>query len=105
MSGKNFWMPGKMLDDGAEQDCTNDLIRVDYHVLRVNEMRSNFKEHLLPILPVVEKVMIITGRGLHSTGKEAKLKEALFKLVNQYSSNVYLQESNKYPGSLYCCGG
>mmetsp|Transcript_5372 Transcript_5372/g.12205 ORF Transcript_5372/g.12205 Transcript_5372/m.12205 type:complete len:867 (-) Transcript_5372:35-2635(-) len=87
---------------GAQQDGHNSsFIQVDYHGLHVNEMRRKFKEHVLPILPVVGKVMIITGRGSHSVGKESKLKKALFKLIGQNEKDIYWQRVEKNPGALY----
>jgi len=87
---------------GAQQDGRDgSMIQVDYHGLHVNEMRMKFKEHVLPILPVVRKIMIITGRGTHSAGKEGKLKKALFKLIGQYESDIYWQRVDQNPGALY----
>jgi DNA-nicking Smr family endonuclease len=87
---------------GAEQEGRDGtLIRVDFHGLLVNEMRMKFNDQIMPILPVVKRVMIITGRGSHSAGKEAKLKKALFKLVSMYQSSVYWQPVDRNPGALY----
>lgn len=87
---------------GAEQEGENgSLIKVDYHGLHVNEMRQKFRDHVMPILPAVKKVMIIVGRGSHSTGKESKLRKALFKFIAQYESKIYWQKVDKNPGALY----
>ena len=56
---------------GAQQGGNNGLIQIDFHGLHVDEMKIKFKDHILPILPVVKKVMVITGRGLYSTGNES----------------------------------
>ena len=72
-----------------------------YIRLYVNEMRRKFKEHVLPILPVVKKVLVITGRGSHSAGKESKLKKALFKLIGQYEEDIYFQRVDNNEGALY----
>jgi hypothetical protein len=69
---------------GAEQE--SGMIQVDYHGQHVNGMRKKFKDHIIPIIPAVGKVMIITGRGSHSVGKESKLKKALFKLIGEYKN-------------------
>lgn len=86
---------------GAQQEGRDGLIQVDYHGLHVNEMRTKFKEHVLPILPVVGKLMIITGRGSHSAGKESKLKKALFKLIGQYENNIFWQRVDLNEGAIY----
>jgi|APGre2960657468_1045069.scaffolds.fasta_scaffold523532_1 DNA-nicking Smr family endonuclease len=62
-------------------------------------MRKKFKDHILPILPEVRKVMIITGRGSHSVGKESKLKKALQKLVGEYK-NLYWQRVEDNDGAI-----
>ena len=77
------------------------VITVDYHGLHVNEMRRKFKEHVIPILPVVKVVMVIVGRGLHSAGKEGKLKKALFKLIGKYEEDIKWQRVNRNEGALY----
>jgi hypothetical protein len=84
-----------------EERGDSSLIQVDYHGLYVNEMRRKFKEHVLPILPVVKKVLVITGRGSHSAGKESKLKKALFKLIGQYEEDIYFQRVDNNEGALY----
>ena len=68
-------------EDGTSMIQDNQLVDYHfYHGLHANEMRRKFKEHVIPILPVVKKVMEITGRGLHSSGKESKLKKVLSSL-------------------------
>lgn len=89
---------------GAQQEGGHDgssMIQVDYHGLHVNEMRRKFKEHIIPILPVVKKVLIITGHGSHSAGKESKLKKALFRLIGQYEQDIYWQRVDHNEGALY----
>jgi hypothetical protein len=50
---------------------------------------------------VIKKMMIITGRGLHSQGKESKLKKALLKLIGQYETTVYWQRDKQNEGAIY----
>lgn len=69
---------------GAERE--GGMIQVDYHGLHVNELRKKFKDHIIPIIPAVGKVTVITGRGSHSVGKESKLKKALLKLIGEYKN-------------------
>ena len=80
---------------GAQQDNNGGLIQIDFHGLHVNEMRIKFKEQIIPILPVVKKVMVITGQGLHSAGNEGKLKKALFKLIAKHQESMYWQTNNR----------
>ena len=86
---------------GAQQEGNDGLIQIDFHGLHVDEMRIKFKEHILPILPVVKKVMVITGRGLHSAGNESKLKKAVLKLIGQHQKNIYWQAIDHNPGAIY----
>ena len=81
---------------GAEVE--GGTIQVDYHGLHISGMRKKFKDHILPILPEVRKVMIITGRGSHSVGKESKLKKALQKLVEY--KNLYWQRVEDNDGAI-----
>ena len=69
---------------GAEQE--SGMIQVDYHGQHVYGMRRKFKDHIIPIIPAVGKIMVITGRGSHSVGKESKLKKALLKLIGEYNN-------------------
>ena len=86
---------------GAEQEGQDGLIQVDFHGLHVNEMRRKFKDQVVPVLPVVNKVVVITGRGSHSTGKESKLKKALLKLINsEFEKEMYWQEVDNNPGAI-----
>jgi DNA-nicking Smr family endonuclease len=82
---------------GAEVE--GGMIQVDYHGLHVSGMRKKFKDHILPIIPEVKKVMIITGRGSHSVGKESKLKKALQKLIGEYE-NLYWQRVEDNDGAI-----
>jgi hypothetical protein len=44
---------------GAEQECG--MIQVDYHGQQISGMRNKFKDHAVPIIPALGKVMVITG--------------------------------------------
>lgn len=46
------------------------LIYIDLHGLFINEAKERVKEFILPILPVLIKISIITGRGKHSQSGE-----------------------------------
>jgi len=68
---------------GAQNSTVDNVVQVDFHGLHVGEMHSKYKELIQGILPVVKKVRVITGRGLHSTGGESKLMKALKKKIEQ----------------------
>jgi DNA-nicking Smr family endonuclease len=88
-------------DMGAEREGQDgSLVKVDFHGMHVHEMRQKFKDHIVPILPVVKRVLIITGRGVHSVGNESKLRKALFRQVSQYDDRVYWQQVEKNQGAL-----
>lgn len=78
----------------------NELIQIDFHGLHVGEMKAKFKEHVKPILPVVGKIMIITGRGLHSSGGTSKLKNALIQHIDRNEKDVRWEVIAGNPGAL-----
>ena len=78
---------------------TSDAIQVDYHGLHVNEMHSKYEELVEAILPVVKKITIITGRGLHSTGGTGKLMKGLKKKIEK-DKNTRWQAVPNNPGAL-----
>ena len=56
----------------------NKIYCVDLHGLHNDEnTREILKEHVLPILSVVKKIMIITGKGLHNQSGKSVLKQAV----------------------------
>ena len=75
-----------------------------FHGLHVDEMRIKFKEHILPILPLVKKVMVITGQGLHSHRNENKLKKVVFKLIGEHQERIYWQAINIIQCQFIFCG-
>lgn len=50
---------------------------IDLHALHVEEAKNMLQEYVFPALPVVRKVIIITGRGSHSKGGKGVLKEEI----------------------------
>mmetsp|Transcript_35059 Transcript_35059/g.84824 ORF Transcript_35059/g.84824 Transcript_35059/m.84824 type:complete len:1109 (-) Transcript_35059:1667-4993(-) len=87
---------GNMGAQNVEEDNT---ILVDFHGLHVNEMHSKYKELVEAILPVVKKVTVITGRGLHSTGGASKLMIALKKKIEK-DKNTRWDSVPRNPGAL-----
>jgi DNA-nicking Smr family endonuclease len=70
-------------------------VQVDLHGLHVREAKEKIDEYILPILPALKKLTIITGYG--SSG-EAILKGS----IKQYFSNQKIKciESTKNKGIL-----
>jgi hypothetical protein len=75
-------------------------IQIDFHGLHVSEMYQKFAEQVKPILPVVCKVVVITGRGLHSANGESKLKKSLMKRIEQHEPDIRYEKIPENPGAL-----
>ena len=63
----------------------NTLLKIDIHGLHVKEAKAQITEYVLPVLQVVSKVILITGRGRHGASGASILKpamEAFLRLVN-----------------------
>ena len=73
-------------------------VQVDLHGLHVREAKEKIDEYILPILPALKKLTIITGYGSHGNSGEAILKES----IKQYFSNQKIKciESTKNKGIL-----
>ena len=54
---------------------------VDLHGLRSVEVREEFDELVVPVLPVQVRCVVVTGRGKHSESGEAALRNALIRHV------------------------
>jgi DNA-nicking Smr family endonuclease len=52
-------------------------LKVDLHGLFIEEAKEVLDSYVLPVLPVIRKVVLITGRGVHNESNMAKLKLAL----------------------------
>jgi DNA-nicking Smr family endonuclease len=74
-------------DKGVENK-ENDL-ELDFHGLHVNEAKKIFEELVPPILPVLRKVVLVTGRGAHSGSGTSVLKQELKKFVTQVLQDKY----------------
>ena len=84
---------------GAQDLENHDMISVDFHGLHVQEMNYKYAELVEPLLPVVKKITVITGRGLHSSGGQSKLMKALKKKVSRDKSTRW-ERVAKNPGAL-----
>jgi len=70
-------------------------IQLDFHGLHVKEAKQKFEEIVLPVLPVVGSLVLILGRGLHSSSKRGILKPALQKYVTQKYCHIIEWEGLK----------
>jgi DNA-nicking Smr family endonuclease len=91
----SFGNMGSIID---EDDENSKSVQVDLHGLHVREAKEKIDEYILPILPALKKLTIITGYGSHGNSGEAILKES----IKQYFSNQKIKciESTKNKGIL-----
>eukprot|EP01042_Synura_sphagnicola_P000907 gene907-1013_t len=54
---------------------------IDVHGLHVEEAKAKVQELLLPVISVLRKAYVITGRGNHSANRRSVLKKALMELI------------------------
>ena len=65
----------------------NTLLKIDIHGLHVEEAKAQIAEYVLPVLQVVSKVILITGRGRHSASGSSILKPALEAFLRSVEVN------------------
>lgn len=63
---------------------TTGEVQVDYHSLHVRDAKRKFDDLLLPLLPVLGKVAIITGKGKRSASGTSVLQAALKDHIENY---------------------
>jgi DNA-nicking Smr family endonuclease len=56
---------------------------IDLHGLSVEAAKRFIDDPILHVLPVLKKIMVITGRGLHSANGECVLKVAIKSYLNE----------------------
>ena len=62
-----------------EDDEASGTVHIDIHGLHLNEAKETFNECVLPILPALKRVIVITGHGSHSQTGHSVLKQAMIK--------------------------
>eukprot|EP00966_Prymnesium_polylepis_P284257 6566483-Prymnesium_polylepis.1 len=72
----------------------------DFHGLHVPEAVTKLNQLLDDVLPVVRSMVIITGRGIHSTSGNPKLRKALEDQLSRRAPNVVVQPVDCNPGAL-----
>lgn len=82
---------------GSQLD-ENSIVHVDFHGLYVKEAQEKVQDFVLPMLPVLKKIILITGYGLHSKNGESNLKEAMMKFLQ--SLKIKFEEHPKNKGAI-----
>ena len=61
----------------GQQHRDTQEIRLDWHALSAQNARDQVDEQIVPVLPVLKSLVIITGRGRHSRDGVSVLKQTL----------------------------
>ena len=92
---------GALSLSGVGSETRSSLVHVDFHGLHVGEAKERVDEFVMPILPALKKMIVITGRGVHSEAGGSVLKQALVKYFAEL--NVKCEEVRKNKGALLVC--
>jgi DNA-nicking Smr family endonuclease len=76
-----------------------EILSVDLHGLHISEAKFLAKEYILPILDVGKKIMVITGKGIHSKNGKSVLKEAMKDFF--YELSIKCEDLLKNDGAFY----
>jgi len=76
-------------------------MRIDLHGLSVEAAKQKLVENIFPAMPVLERVVIITGRGLHAKSGKSVLKEEIKVFCREKKFTVHDVQHN--PGAMYMC--
>ena len=81
---------------------SSDIISIDFHGLHVEEAKVILRDYVLPVLPVLKKVFLITGRGKHSKSGQSILKESVRKyLLKETELKLRCEDKIGNEGVLY----
>ena len=75
------------------------LLKIDIHGLHVEEAKTQITEYVLPVLQVVSKVILITGRGRHGASGASILKPAMESFLS--SMNVKFRDVPRNDGAIW----
>ena len=65
------------------------VLQIDLHGLKAEQALHKLEELVKPVIPVLRRVIVITGRGLHSaTSGVSVVKEAVFQFCRFHNSRV-----------------
>ncbi|KAJ2997411.1 hypothetical protein HDV02_005540 [Globomyces sp. JEL0801] len=76
----------------VKNNCETEL---DLHGLHVKEVDHILREFVLPVLPVLRRVVIITGQGRHSKDGNCPLKDAVMKFFLEHNYKCVSHRGNK----------
>ena len=65
-------------------DIKNSFVRFDLHGLFPEESISIIRKIVLPVLPVLNKIILITGRGVHSKSGRSVVKEEVKRFLDSH---------------------
>ncbi|KAJ1413914.1 hypothetical protein B484DRAFT_454976 [Ochromonadaceae sp. CCMP2298] len=69
---------------GSMATETQGCVLFDLHGLKKVEALQKLEEIVLPVLPTLRRIMLITGRGLHSSRAEGQVHSVLKAAVGEY---------------------
>jgi hypothetical protein len=72
---------------------------IDLHGQSVEAAKRFINDPILPVLPVLKKIMVITGRGLNSANGEGVLKPALKTYLTEL--NVKYEDVEGNQGAIF----
>ena len=76
----NLFFKGAM--GTINDDIENSFVKIDLHGLSSKDSVAIFREFILPALSVLNKIILITGRGVHSKSGRLVLKEKVKKFLD-----------------------
>ena len=65
-------------------DIENTFVKFDLHCLYPDESIEVIREIVLPVLPVLNKIILITGRGVHSKSGRSVVKEEVKRFLDSH---------------------
>ena len=86
----------------ADDSNMERLVHIDLHGLHVNEAKVSLTEFVLPALPVLRKVVVITGHGAHSQDTSSILKREIMQFLG--GLDIRCEENKRNKGSLIVWG-
>jgi DNA-nicking Smr family endonuclease len=72
---------------------------VDLHGLGIEAAKRFIQDPILAVLPVLKKIMVITGRGVHSQSGECVIKQGIHNYLKELE--VKFEEVKGNDGAIY----
>ena len=83
-----------VLSTKPEDTMKSEGLCIDLHGLHVAEAKAKFDELVVPVLPALGRCVVVTGRGSHSKGGEAALREALVRHARHRALRCAVMQGN-----------